>query len=190
MMSWSMRSDVSLISPIAGTRSAPDNRVGLIVVDFATATARRVLDGARGLQIEPGVKVVAHGAEVWPGKPLQIGINGIALSPNADTLYWTVTTGTHAHALPTAILREASATHAQIADRIEDLGSVGGNTDGLVTDSAGNLYITDVTHNGIVKYDPKNQVDDIGGLQYAGSLARYASHPARRGSGLYLKQTQ
>jgi sugar lactone lactonase YvrE len=108
----------------SGTRSAPDNRVGLIVVDFATATARRVLDGARGLQIEPGVKVVAHGAEVWPGKPLQIGINGIALSPNADTLYWTVTTGTHAHALPTAILREASATHAQIADRIEDLGSV------------------------------------------------------------------
>ena len=112
MMSWSMRSDVSLISPIA---------------------------------------------EVWPGKPLQIGINGIALSPNADTLYWTVTTGTHAHALPTAILREASATHAQIADRIEDLGSVGGNTDGLVTDSAGNLYITDVTRNGIVKYDPRTQ---------------------------------
>lgn len=112
MMSWSMRSDVSLISPIA---------------------------------------------EVWPGKPLQIGINGIALSPNADTLYWTVTTGTHAHALPTAILREASATHPQIADRIEDLGSVGGNTDGLVTDSAGNLYITDVTHNGIVKYDPQTR---------------------------------
>lgn len=96
-------------------------------------------------------------AEVWPGKPLQIGINGIALSPNADTLYWTVTTGTHAHALPTAILREANATHPQIADRIEDLGSVGGNTDGLVTDSAGNLYITDVTHNGIVKYDPQTR---------------------------------
>ena len=103
------------------------------------------------------VSLISPIAEVWPGKPLQIGINGIALSPNADTLYWTVTTGTHAHALPTAILREASATHPQIADRIEDLGSVGGNTDGLVTDSAGNLYITDVTHNGIVKYDPQTR---------------------------------
>ena len=36
-----------------------------------------------------------------------------------------------------------------------DLGDVGGNTDGIVTDAAGNLYITDVTRGGIVKYDPR-----------------------------------
>ncbi|ADF60653.1 L-dopachrome tautomerase-related protein [Enterobacter cloacae] len=141
----------------SGSRSAPENRVGLIVVDFTTGTARRVLDRHPALQIEPGVNVVSHGAEVWPGKPLLIGINGIALSPDAGTLYWTVTTGTHAWAVPTALLRQAGSTDAQIAASIQDLGVVGGNTDGLVTDAKGNLYITDVTRNGIVRFDPKHR---------------------------------
>lgn len=48
----------------SGSRSAPENRVGLIVVDFTTGTARRVLDRHPALQIEPGVNVVSHGAEV------------------------------------------------------------------------------------------------------------------------------
>lgn len=138
----------------SGSRSAPDNRAGLIIVDFTSGQTRRVLDRHPAVRVEPGVKVVAHGHEVWPGKPLLIGINGIALSPDAGTLYWTVTTGTHAYALPTAILRQPGSTDAQIASRIEDLGDVGGNTDGIVTDAKGNLYITDVTRNGIVRYDP------------------------------------
>lgn len=128
-----------------------------MAVDFTTGTARRVLDRHPALQIEPGVNVVSHGAEVWPGKPLLIGINGIALSPDAGTLYWTVTTGTHAWAVPTALLRQAGSTDAQIAASIQDLGVVGGNTDGLVTDAKGNLYITDVTRNGIVRFDPKHR---------------------------------
>ena len=139
----------------SGSRSAPKNRVGVIVVDFASGKARRVLDRHPALQIEPGVNVFSHGAEVWPGKPLLIGINGIALSPDAGTLYWTVTTGTRAYAVPTAILRQPASTDAQIAEQIRDLGKVGGNTDGIVTDEKGNLYITDVTRNGIVRYDPK-----------------------------------
>ncbi|MBN3832441.1 L-dopachrome tautomerase-related protein [Burkholderia sp. Ac-20344] len=138
----------------SGSRSAPHNRVGLIVVDFASGTARRVLDRHPSLQVEAGVKVVAHGVEVWPGKPLLIGVNGIALSPDGGTLYWTVTTGTHAYSAPTAILRRADVTDEQIAMEIRDLGRVGGNTDGIVTDPQGALYITDVTRNGIVKYDP------------------------------------
>ncbi|WP_175733791.1 L-dopachrome tautomerase-related protein [Burkholderia ambifaria] len=141
----------------SGSRSAPDNKVGLIVADFASGTARRVLDRHPDLQVEAGVKVVSHGAEVWPGKPLLIGINGIALSPDGTTLYWTVTTGTRARSVPTAVLRRHGSTDAQIAAAIRDLGAVGGNTDGMVTDSRGMLYITDVTHNGIVKYEPRTK---------------------------------
>lgn len=138
----------------SGSRSSPHNKVGLIVADFASGTARRVLDGHPYLQVEAGVKVVSHGVEVWPEKPLLIGINGIALSPDGATLYWTVTTGTRARSVPTAVLRLHGATDEQIATEIRDLGAVGGNTDGIVTDSHGVLYITDVTHNGIVKYEP------------------------------------
>jgi sugar lactone lactonase YvrE len=141
----------------SGMRSAPNNMVGLIVLDFASGTARRVLDKHPDLQIEPSVKVVSHGAEVWPGNPLLIGINGIALSPDGGTLYWTVTTGTRARSIPTAILRKAGASDAQIAAPVRDLGAVGGNTDGIVADAKGDLYITDVTRNGIVRYDPRTK---------------------------------
>ncbi|MGH6643863.1 MAG: L-dopachrome tautomerase-related protein, partial [Bradyrhizobium sp.] len=141
----------------SGSRSAPNNKVGLIVVDFATGAARRVLDRDPSLQVEPGVKVISHGADVWPGNPLLIGINGIALSPDSRTLYWTVTTGTRARAIPTAVLRKAGSTEEQISASIQDLGAVGGNTDGIVTDAIGNLYITDVTRDGIVKYDPRTK---------------------------------
>lgn len=141
----------------SGFRSAPRNQVGLIVVDHATGTARRVLDGHASLQIEPGVKVVSGGSEVWPGNPLLIGVNGIALSPDGQTLYWTVTTGTQAWAVPTAVLRRAGASDAQIAREVRSLGAVGGNTDGIVTDPAGDLYITDVTRGGIVRYSPSTR---------------------------------
>lgn len=141
----------------SGLRSAPANQVGLIVVDYASGHARRVLDNHPHLQVESGVKVVSHGMEVWPGKPLLLGINGIALSPDAGTLYWTVTTGKHAHAISTSGLRDPRASAATLAAAVRDLGDVGGNTDGIVTSANGRLYITDVTHNGIVQYDPSKK---------------------------------
>ncbi|ARN21581.1 SMP-30/gluconolactonase/LRE family protein [Piscinibacter gummiphilus] len=139
----------------SGLRSAPDNRVGILVVDYATGTARRVLDGHPSVQVEPGVKVTVRGAEVWPGNPLRLGINGIGLSPDGATLYWTVTTGTRLHALPTRLLRDPEVSAPTLAAAVRDLGAVGGNTDGIVTDARGRLYITDVTRNGIASFDPK-----------------------------------
>lgn len=141
----------------SGMRSAPDNMVGLIVLDFASGRARRVLHKHPALQVEAGVRVVSHGAEVWPGNPLLVGVNGVALSPDGATLYWTVTTGAHAYSVPAALLRKPGSSDAQIGAAIRNLGTVGGNTDGIVTDARGRLYITDVTRNGIVRYDPRTQ---------------------------------
>lgn len=141
----------------SGLRSAPDNMVGIIVVDFASGSARRLLHKHPSLQVVPGVTVFSHGGEVWPGNPMKLGINGIALSPDGETLYWTVTTGLHAFSIPTDILRDPSSSDADISSAVIDLGDVGGNTDGIVTDAGGSLYITDVTHGGIVKYDPRSK---------------------------------
>jgi len=83
-----------------------------------------------------------------------LGINGIALSPDARTLYWTVTTGRHAHAVSTSVLRNPKAKAAEVATAVRNIGDVGGNTDGIVTRADGQLYTTDVTRNGIVRYNP------------------------------------
>jgi sugar lactone lactonase YvrE len=141
----------------SGLRSAPANQAGLIVADFASGRARRVLDRHPALMPQPGVKLMSHGAEVWPGKPLVLGVNGIALSPDARTLYWTVTSGTHAYAVAADLLRDPRTTATVLAAAVRDLGEVGGNTDGIVTDREGKLYITDVTRNGIVEYNPRTK---------------------------------
>lgn len=141
----------------SGLRSAPNNQAAIIVVDFKTGHAKRLLNRHASVLPEAGVKVFSNGAEVWAGNPLLVGINGIALSPDARTLYWTVTAGEHAFSIPTQILRDAKASEQQVSRAIAPLGKVGGNTDGIVTDKRGQLYITDVTNNGIVRYNPKTK---------------------------------
>lgn len=133
----------------SGYRSAPNNQAGIIVVDLAGGTARRVLHQHRSVMTEPGMKVQAHGAEVWPNKPLLVAINGIALSADRKTLYWTVTAGSKLWSAPTAALRSGGQAV------VRDHGAVGGNTDGIVMGPDGKLYITDVSRNGIVRFDPK-----------------------------------
>lgn len=139
----------------SGLRSAPRNQAAIIVADFATGGARRLLDRHPSVLPQAGAKVMAHGEEVWAGKPLVLGVNGIALSPDAQTLYWTVTSGTHAWAIPTALLRDPQASDEVLAKAVRDLGDIGGNTDGIVTGADGTLYITDVTRNGLAQYDPR-----------------------------------
>jgi len=140
----------------SGLRSAPANQAALIVLDFASGTAHRVLHRHASVLPEPGAKVMAHGAEVWPGNPLVLGVNGIGLSPDGATLYWAVTTGTRLFSAPTALLRDAKASDSQLAAAVRDLGDVGGNTDGLAVAADGHVYITDVTRNGIIRYNPRN----------------------------------
>lgn len=139
----------------SGLRSAPRNQAAIIVADFATGRARRVLNRHPSVLPQAGAKVMSHGEEVWPGKPLVLGVNGIALSPDAQTLYWTVTSGTHAWAIPAALLRDPQANEEMLAKAVRDLGEIGGNTDGIVTAPDGTLYITDVTRNGLAQYDPR-----------------------------------
>lgn len=134
----------------SGYRSAPNNQAGIIVIDLAAGTARRVLHQHPSVLTEPGVKVHAHGAEVWPGKPLLVAINGIALSGDRKNLYWTVTAGSKLWSAPTAALRAGGAI------AVREHGPVGGNTDGIVMGPDGKLYITDVSRNGIVRFNPKD----------------------------------
>lgn len=138
----------------SGLRGAPANSAGIIVADFDSGRVQRLLDRHPAVMPQPGMKVMSHGAEVWPGKPLVLGVNGIALSPDGATLFWTVTSAPSAYAVETRLLRDPGAAGAALGAAVRDLGKVGGNTDGIVTDAAGALYITDVTRNGIVRYDP------------------------------------
>ncbi|UPG94541.1 major royal jelly family protein [Luteibacter aegosomatissinici] len=127
---------------------------GIIVVDLQSGHVRRALDKDTHVSPEPGVTLVAHGYDVLPGNPLKVGINGIALSADGKTLYWAVTTGRHAYALAADLLRDEHASDVALSAAVIDLGDVGGNTDGILADASGHVYLTDLTRNGIVEYRP------------------------------------
>jgi sugar lactone lactonase YvrE len=140
----------------SGLRSAPANQAGIIVIDFKAGSARRVLDRHPSVLPEDGVKVMSHGEEVWPGNPLKVGINGIALSADGATLYWTVTAGTKLWSAPAAMLRNPKAGATALAAAVRERATVGGNTDGIVTAPDGQIYITDVSRNGIARFNPRD----------------------------------
>ncbi|WP_030130995.1 L-dopachrome tautomerase-related protein [Pseudomonas sp. QTF5] len=142
----------------SGFRSAPDNSTGVIVYNFSENNARRVLHKDASVQVRKDVPVISHGKTVWEGQPLSIGINGIALSKDSNTLYWTVTTGDSLFAIDTAKLTDPNLPAAELAAAVKTVAHPGISTDGIMVTDDGKVLITDVTHNGIVSVDPATGV--------------------------------
>jgi hypothetical protein len=70
---------------------------GLIIYDSKKNVARRIFDQSSLTNDEPGFKFKIHDRSVLEKTPMRIGADGIALSGDKKTLYWTNLTG---HALP------------------------------------------------------------------------------------------
>ncbi|URI11621.1 hypothetical protein MW290_22035 [Aquincola tertiaricarbonis] len=79
------------------------------------------------------------------------GINGIALSPDRQPLYWALTAGTTVFRIPVEALLSHTITEDARGAAVEIVGHVGANADGMAFGRDGHLYITDVTHNGLVR---------------------------------------
>ncbi|MEM8756095.1 MAG: L-dopachrome tautomerase-related protein, partial [Pseudomonadota bacterium] len=103
---------------------------------------------------DPDVLLRVSGELVFPGQPLQVGINGIALSPGGETLYWSQTTGLDFHRIPTAVLRDPASTEAEIEAAVERIGTPGGSSDGIAAAPDGTVYVTDLTNGAIKALDP------------------------------------
>ncbi len=138
----------------SGVRGAPDNPTGIIVYDYRANTGRRVLDRDVSTRNDVGRPLVVQGTAVFPGNPLQVGINGIAISPDTQTLYWNVTTGDGVYAAPTAVLRDPHATAADISAAVRGPMRHGGGSDGMSIDDRGRLYVTNLTLGRLELMDP------------------------------------
>lgn len=138
----------------SGFRSAPDNSTGIIVYNFNDGGTRRLLNKDPSVQIKKDVKVVSHGQAVWEGQPVLIGINGIALSKDGGTLYWTVTTGDALYAVGTEKLKDTAATADDLAASVKTIARIDFGTDGIMVADDGAVLITNVAGNGITRVDP------------------------------------
>lgn len=137
------------------TDATPDGPNGLIVVNLATGESWRRLDDTPSTLPAPGFVPTIDGRPMLnrpdgtsAGTPIGIGVDGIALSPDGEWLYYCPLSSRRLYAVRTRDLTRLRETGIEV----HDLG-VKGMSDGLETDRAGRVYAGDIERKAIVRRD-------------------------------------
>ena len=121
---------------------------GLIVVDLASGKALRRLSGHASTMPDPGFIPRVEGAVLMnrpagaSPSPWLVATDGIAISPDGETLYYCALSSRHFYAVPTALLRDPASNDTTIAAAVRDLGPKA-PSDGLAEDDRGVIYAGD-----------------------------------------------
>lgn len=127
---------------------------GLIVVDLATGEAWRKLLGHPSTSPDPTFIAIVEGEQLAirpkdkPQIPFAFSADGIALSDDGATVYYSPLSSRHLYAVPTALLRDRSAAEDVVGRAVVDLGEKGAS-DGLSADHKGRIYASDYENNSI-----------------------------------------
>lgn len=142
------------------TDSSSEGTNGIIVVDLATGESWRKLDR------HPSTLAEANFVPRVEGQPLlnrpadsepsymTIGADGIAIAPDGSQLYYCVLSGRQLYSVSLDGLTDKNSSDAEVAATVKNLGEKGAS-DGLESDSAGRIYITDYEHNAIRRRLPQ-----------------------------------
>ncbi|GBQ67399.1 gluconolactonase [Ameyamaea chiangmaiensis NBRC 103196] len=149
---------IDLTHGAEGTAFVTDSSFGtspaLVVVDLATGRQRRVLADHPSTHAEPGFMAVVEGRPLVydPKHPTFIvgGADGITLSPDSRTVYYSALTSRRLYSLPTETLANFALDDGVLAKAVRDEGEKG-VADGLATDDQGRLYTTNFEHDAIFR---------------------------------------
>jgi hypothetical protein len=132
-------------------------KAALVVVDLATGTSRRVLQG--DVSVLPHTDPITWEAQA--GVPaqswgLRVGVDGITLDKNSDYLYFAPLSGYRMYRVHMADLLNTALTPAQLSAKVEDYAAKPYNG-GLSIDGNNNLYLTEIGGRsvGIIPADTK-----------------------------------
>lgn len=142
------------------TDSSSEGPNAIVVVDLATGKSWRRLNQHSSVLSEDQFLMFAEGQPVYmttpghPAKAVNFAADGIAISADGETLYYCPINGTKLYAVSTAMLRDRSKSDAQVAATVR---VVTGKmpSDGLESDAAGNVYMTDPVTDSIHRWSPK-----------------------------------
>lgn len=125
---------------------------GIVIVDLDSGASWRKLDGHASVRFEG--RAGAAIATVDGPREIPIGIDGITLSPDGRTLWWTKVGTYELYSIDTDVLMERNADPALVARHVVAHDARGFASDGLDCDREGRVYFTDVTHGGIRRLIP------------------------------------
>lgn len=133
--------------------TAAGNRGGIVVLDLKSGHSRLVLAGDRSAVPAPGQHLmIGDQPALKPdGSPVVIDTDGIALSPDAQWLYYRPLNDHNYWRVPTAALRDAGLSEAALSHKVEFLGT-GAMSGGLIMDRAGTLFAGDIEHATVVAF--------------------------------------
>lgn len=140
---------------------------GLIVVDLSSGKSRRRLTGHASVMSDPTFVPLVEGQALKlrqvdeESKPFRVGSDGIAISPDGETLYYRALTSRHLYSIPVDDLIDQSMKDEDLALKIRDYGQISGASDGLESDSKGRIYLTDYEHNAIHRLYPGEDLETL-----------------------------
>ncbi|EMD31899.1 hypothetical protein CERSUDRAFT_119203 [Gelatoporia subvermispora B] len=149
------------------TDSSPQHP-GIVVIDLATGTSWRHLDGHPAVSIDstfvPSYNGVPFFLHPIPAPNAITHLNtfaadGIALSADGEFLYVSPITSRQLWRVPTSVIKvqpsSANPNAIILANQaVQNLGQKGGNSDGLETDSNGFIYLGAPEQNAISRFNP------------------------------------
>jgi sugar lactone lactonase YvrE len=132
---------------------------GIIVYDSKANKARRVLDRTQFTVADPNFFFNMFSdpvnKPVTTAGPMKTGPDGVALSGDKKTLYWTNLTGNKLYALDTSLLKDFATPEPVLQSAVKEVAVLPSNTDGMTADRDGNVYATALTLDGLMKIDPR-----------------------------------
>jgi sugar lactone lactonase YvrE len=136
-------------------------RPAIVIYDSETRTSRRVLDGHPSVESEKLVIVTPARRMMLPGGllPLRIAVDSIALSRDGDMLWYGAVTASRMHRVRTKDLLDSSLDTESLGERIESFDKT--LTDGLTTDDAGNVYLSDMEHSAVHRLSADGKLETL-----------------------------
>ncbi len=134
----------------------------LVVVNLRNDRIRRVLSEHASTKSEPDTQILIGDVPLLnaAGRTPNIHADGLAIDAAKDFVYYKALTGNKLYRLPTRKLRNFSMPDRYIDGAVESLGDTL-PSDGMAMDASGNLYLTAITQNAIVRRTPDGKLDTI-----------------------------
>jgi len=122
----------------------------LVVYDYTTNSARR-WEHPPTMAAVPSEFISINGVDY---RDMLTPCDGIALTPDGNTLYYNPLTSLQLYSIPTALFRDFSTTSEQLISAITYHGAKESQTDGMTFDSNGVLYFGLLSLNGVNSWLP------------------------------------
>ncbi|CAG9314426.1 unnamed protein product [Blepharisma stoltei] len=122
----------------------------IIVLNTKTSQVWRLLASDISVMNNETLRIYINGEQVLKNSPMETGADGIALSCDKRTLYYTPLTSQYLYSIDTMYLRDPK-YHANISNYVQPIGWKKSASDGLAASEKNNLYITALEYNSVYK---------------------------------------